>query len=424
MFPVDDRPTRPIPRVPRRRSSDQRFLLFAGVGGMLLIAAPIVVFSQTTPQDGAPGAPGSEAGRVPAQVSDPPQHPRPLAESGLPGGAAHLDRNGRVGVLARGLDDVVVRNVTDEGRSLSGGWTNMGGNAVDAPTAVRDGYGDLAGFAIGVDGHLRGHLGIAKPGSQQVPWRDMGGDDLTGVPAAAVNSENRIVVVARSLRGALRVTEQRELGVDEWTPWQDLPIEAVEGDPAIHRDARGDLRVFAQGADRRLRAVAQLRPAADAWGAPEDLGLGGEGRPSVALDKQGRLRVFVRTPQETLQQIAETGTASHAWGEWVQLGGTIESEPFAAVDAKGAVACYALDQRGELQEIYQAGPGRSGWSRWIETEGVMNELVGVSPDARGRLFVFAVGERGGMESMHQTIPAGGPWTSWSTELGGSFTLNR
>ncbi|KAA5830107.1 hypothetical protein ABT337_09925 [Saccharopolyspora hirsuta] len=408
--PALDQPT--MPMVPVQRRSDRRLLVLAGIGGLILITAPIVAFSQATGLKDA-AAPGVPSPVVPGVVSQ----PRPTVISPLPGAPVAVDNARRLALLARGQDDAVLRSFTSsQSGDTPSGWTNLGGSAAGAPVAVRDGHGELAAFYIGVDGHLWFKHQAAQAQAPFEQWTDLAGGGLVGTPAVAPDAQGKLVVAARAADGAVRVVKQAEIGADEWTDWRPLPAVA-EGDPVIYRDSRGKLRVFAIGPDRQMWAVAETSAGANEWTPPTSMGGDLSGTPAAAMDAKGRLCVFALRADGSLQKNREAEAASGTWSGWQDMGQRLVGKPVAINDAKGTVVIYGLNEHGALQEIWGIPPEVKA----VDHGGAITELVGAAQDPTGRIFVYGIGAKGSMVSTHQEKPAAGPWTDWSDELGGVFT---
>lgn len=153
----DNQQTVPMMRV--RRRNDQKLLVLAGLGGLVLIAAPVVVFSQ----GGLPS--GSRAGMpviadVPGGFATPLEKGVPasleMRVSPLPGASSRLDPMGRLVLVARGQGGTVQCNTqfAPSPASTGGGWVDLGGSAAGDPVLASDAYGALAVFVVGTNGNL------------------------------------------------------------------------------------------------------------------------------------------------------------------------------------------------------------------------------------------------------------------------------
>ncbi|MEV5543850.1 hypothetical protein AB0L13_44290 [Saccharopolyspora shandongensis] len=408
--PVFDQPTTPMS--PARRRNDNKLLVLAGIGGLILIAAPVVAFSQASGPEPVVTEPGN-----PGVVPEAWNPPRPVTVSPLPGGPAAVDNARRLTLLARGQDNTVLRNFTASASGAApSGWTNLGGSAVGAPVGVRDGHGELAAFFVGTDGNLFYKNQAAQAQAPTTEWVNLKGAKLVGTPAVAPNAQGKLLVAARANDGTVRVIQQNQIGSDDWTEWSSpLPVFATS-DLAIHRDAQGKLRIFGIGLDEKLWEVSETRLASNDWAPPANLGGTLFGVPSVAMDGQGRLCVFALGEDGSLMSIREADAASREWLGWQNLGHRLAGNPIAVPDARGTVMIYGLNEDGSLQEIW----AESSDAKPVNHGGNIAELVGVAQDSTGRIYVYGIGKKGDMEGIHQTQPASGPWTNWSSELGGVF----
>jgi hypothetical protein len=393
----------------RRRRGDQKLLVLGGLGGLVLIAAPFVVFSQV----GGPEVPSTPTSSVAPGVQGQPQ---PVWVSPLPGGPVQVDNERRLTLLARGQDDAVLRNFTSTpSGGASSGWTNLGGRAGGAPVGVRDGHGELAVFFIDTDGNLRFKFQAEGPQAPVQPWGNLNGGRLVGTPAVGVDSQGKLVVVARAGDGGVRVIQQKEVGVDSWTDWRMLPAVAT-ADLAIYRDSQGALQIFGTGPDKQLWQIGQTRPGVNDWTGTGSLGGAFSGSPAVTMDAQGSLCVYALGADGSLLRNTETAAASRTWSGWQGMGHRMVGKIFVVIDARGVLVVYGLDENGALQEVW----GSPSHVESAQHGGDIAELVGAAKDATGRTYVYGIGKKGDMESTHQPAPASGPWVKWTGELGGVF----
>ena len=189
----------PMTRVRSRRGSDHKLLLLVGLCGLVLIAAPIVVFSQVIDKDDTPAVSGVVQG----------SQGQPTRVSPLPGAPAQLDGSGRLMLVARDQDGSVVRNFQSATPGAqSSGWTVLGGNAAGMPVAMMDARGEMAVFVVGTNGNLRYNSRSATGADLSAAWRDLGGGHLAGMPAVAQDAQGRLVLVARTADGRLREIQQ------------------------------------------------------------------------------------------------------------------------------------------------------------------------------------------------------------------------
>ncbi|MER7011907.1 hypothetical protein ABT324_10810 [Saccharopolyspora sp. NPDC000359] len=397
----DEYPTTPMRRIPQRRD-DQRSSLVAGVLGLVLIATPLIVFSQVPGTGDAP--PEGSSTLQQAQVS------------AQPAAAVQLTGDRDVVLFARAQDGSVLRHLHSSSPiEPDHGWVNLGGSAAGDPVAVTDAFGRLAAFFVGTDGALWMSPDVS-PTAAAAPWRELGGPDLTGRPAAVQDARGRLAVVARSADGTLWESHQTEPAGETWSDWRDLAAHSST-DPAIHRDPRGVLRVFAVGADGRMAVLSQT--GLGTWSEPTDLGGSLTTSPSVVVDRDGRLQVFARGADGSLQHNAETNPGA-GWAGWHSAGGDVAGPPLAVLDARGTVVVFAATPRGAVEHTWGVEALRHGLNKWVSIGGNTAELTAVTKDALDELVVFAIGKRGGMEEAHQENPAAGPWSTWSTEPGGVF----
>lgn len=412
-----------------RRRNDQKLLVLAGIGGLVLIAAPIVVFSQLAERSEPSGVPSDlsaplivgEYARPGGLVDEPSPTSPSLWVSPLPGTSSRLDGAERVVLVATSVNGTVVTSTqTDrpEKQEISG-WVGLGGSAAGDPVLATTAAGELTVFIVGTDGHLMQNRGLEPAVNGTSGWRDLGGEQFVGTPAVSQDAEGKLVVVARRADGSLWVTQQTAVVADTWSEWQQLPAPAAH-DPAIYRDSHGELRIFASGPDGRLRTVKQVGLSGAEWSVPQDLGGSPAGPPAVILDAEGRLRVFVLDAAGAMEHNVETAAASDAWVGWENLGGQLMGRPFATTGARGGVAVHALDFSGKLREVFQAGVERERWSEWKDRGGNLARLVAVVQDRQGRFVAHGIGKKGGMERALQLVPSTPHWTDWATDLGGVF----
>jgi hypothetical protein len=404
----------------RVRPVRDRKLWVAGLGGLLLIAAPLVVFTRwAEPDEVGEGVRNSGEPGV-SQVE--PFDPAAPGSARLPGASSRLDGEGRLVLLARGQGMAVLQNVQSGPSSERyTGWTGVGRDVEGDPVLATDAQGVLTAFIIGIDGHLRQDREVTVDQDEAGGWRDLGGPDLVGTPAVAQDADGSLVAVARAANGTLWETRQSEPASDTWTAWRSLSLPAVTN-PAIFLDSQEKLRIFAVGPDGRLSTIAQAGSGAQ-WNAPRNLGGTTDGSPTVAMDKQGRLRVFVLGTDGSLQHNVETGAAADTWLGWESLGGKLMGRPLAIKGHSGAVVVFALKENGALQEMYQTGRDREDWSPWVGHGGSIARLVSVAMDSKGRLVVYGIGKKGSMEQNYQLVRASGKWKGWENGLGGTFPLN-
>ncbi|MGW1680146.1 hypothetical protein [Saccharopolyspora sp. NPDC002376] len=420
-FSVETRPRKPAPPVQRR--NDHKLLVLAGIGGLVLIAAPIVVFSQLADQVGPGGVPAGSEGSVMGEYDlEEPYPASPLLQvSPLPGASSRLDGSGRVVLAATSASgSVLISSQMDGSQGPEfNGWVDLGGSAAGDPVLVTNAIGEMTAFAVGTDGHLRQNRGLQPAVDGESEWRDLGGERLVGMPAVAQGADGKLVVAARGADGSLQVIQQTAVVADTWGGWQRLRAPAAH-DPALYRDSHGKLRIFASGPDGQLRTISQASTSAAEWNVPQDLGGSVAGPPAVVMDLEGRLRVFALRADGSLAHNVEADAASNAWVGWADLGGQLEGKPFATVGRRGGVAVHVLDRHGTLREVYQAGVHREKWSGWQDRGGSAARAVSVIQDAQGRFVVHAIGRTGGMERAYQRVPSSSDWSGWATDLGGAF----
>ncbi|MGP4014982.1 hypothetical protein [Saccharopolyspora sp. 5N708] len=380
-----DGQTMPIPKI-RERRNDQKVLILAVIGGLVLITAPLVVFSQIIPLTQSAGttspapAPNkqvavprpTQSARPASQAPPPVESQVPVAETAvvlpLPAGPASLDRTGRLMILARSLDNTIMRNYqTKPAAGPPSGWGPLGGSAAGAPIVAVDGRGSMAAFMIGTDGAVWVNPETAPTASNvSQTWHSLGGNRLVGMPAAAQDVQGRFVLVARDADGALWCNYQNRAGEATWNGWQALPGN-TSADPAIYRDSLGRLRIFALGPDGLIQTHTQTQPATNNWGSGQIPGGTMTQRPSVAMDGQGRLHVFSLGPDGSLQENVENGP--DAWRGWQNLGGQLVGKPIAVADANNRLAVFALSPTGSVMQTYQTGPGNTRWYDFAGADG-------------------------------------------------------
>lgn len=393
----------------RRRRIDYKLLVLVGIGGLVLIAAPLLVFVQLgdSPSSGVV----ANAPAIPSSSDSPAQ------DSSLPAAAAQLDQ-GRLMILARGQSNGIMRNYQSEPAGRLSGWTPLGGKTAGCPIVAKDASGRLPAFIIGTDGALWEKPETASNADVSAQWRNLDGNNLVGTPAAAQDADGKLVVVARDADGSLWKTYQSTPGGDDWSGWEELPASAHQ-DPAIYRDSQGKLRIFAVGHDGQMRTITQTRRGTDAWSEATQLGGRFTSPPAVTMDEDGQLQIFALDARGSLWQKAEVEGASNSWRDWQDLGGHMRGRPIAVADAHDTVVVFALDKEGSLWHVYQGVT--TPWV-WGPLEGSLAELSAVAEDSEGQLVVYGIGKKGGMEERHQEKPASGPWSEWANK-GGVFPRN-
>ncbi|MEV0054400.1 hypothetical protein AB0H34_28340 [Saccharopolyspora shandongensis] len=408
----------PIKRVDRRK--DQKLLVLAGLGGLVLIAAPVVVFSQALGGERPPWTNTGDPAGIQLPFETGTYAAQPTQISPLPATSARLDKAGRLVVVARGQNHEVLSSTqaAPSSGSVTTGWVNLGGSAAGDPVIATNADGELVAFAIGTNGALLENYQVKPSTGAVANWRVLGGTNLVGMPAVAQDAVGKLVVVARAADGSLWTAQQTQPGGSTWTEWRSLPMPAAH-DPALFRDSKGKLRIFAAGPDRQLRTMAQAGLAVDEWNAPRSLGGATTGPPAVAMDDQGSLRVFSLTVDGSLLDNVELSAASDTWRGWQSRGGRLMGRPLVVADPKGCVVVHVLTVNGTVQEIFQL-PDRKSWSEWHDHAGSIAKLVASAQDSQGRLAVYGISKRGGMEQTYQAIPASGPWVGWESDLGGVF----
>lgn len=400
------------------RRPNTRLLVLACVGGLLLIAAPPVAFSLFGPNRPLLTDTPSTATR--SLVPDRPVPPRKPASS------ANRDATGRLVVLGRALDGSVQRNYQGKPAKGSVGWHSLGGNIQGKPVLVVGPGTDyeMSAFAIDPQGKLRQHPSVSAMRTASENWKDLGGRNLVGTPAVALDSNDRFVVVARATDGKLWVRYQTGERERDWSHWHPLPGPPVLGDPVIHRDGQNRLRVFALGSDHVIRTLTQEEPGIDEWSPGEIPGAVANASPAVTTDGRDRLHVFTIDPEGTLRTTVETEPASGTWRDWdSHPGPPLTGKPIASNDANNTVVAFAIhrDTR-HLMHLYEdperSGPDSTEWGEWEDLGGSLTELLSTVNDANGHLVVFGIGTNGTMAQNYQENRASGPWHGWDHSFGG------
>ena len=232
--------------------------------------------------------------------------------------------------------------------------------------------------------------------------------------AAALNADNSTALFAVAQNGDL---ETNHFANGAWGGWQPLPGgKAFTGVPAAALAKDGRLMVFARTASGQAGYFYQASPGSASWHGPLPLGTSQvTSAPAVVAWPDGHLEVFARLPDGTLGQTSQLGAASAGgWSGWVSLGGHLAGPPRAALDDTGHPQVFALGPDGGLGVDAYAN-GR--WQAWRALPGghAYTGMPAIGGNADGRLEVFARTTSGLVKHVWQNP---GDQTRW----GGPLTL--
>lgn len=234
--------------------------------------------------------------------------------------------------------------------------------------------------------------------------------------AAALNADNSPQLFAVARNGEL---ETNHLANGAWGGWRPLPGgTGFTGVPAATLAKDGRLMVFGRTTNGQTGYFYQAAPNSGAWHGPLSLGTRQvTSAPAVVGWPDGHLEVFARLPDGTLGQTSQLGaTNATGWSGWVSLGGHLAGPPRAALDDTGHPQVFALGPDGGLGvDAYANGRWR-GW-RPLPGGHAYTGTPAVGMNADGRLEVFARTTSGQVTHVWQNP---GDQTSW----GGALTLFR
>jgi hypothetical protein len=315
--------------------------------------------------------------------------------------------DGRLEMFARAPDQAIFHDWQTKPNAGWNGWASLGGSTTQDPIVASDADGRLEVFVI-AGGHLYERFQLVGGGWFDT-WRDQGGDNLVGEPAALENADGRLEVFARDESGALWHKWQHTAN-GPWDDWASLGG-VITSNPNVGRNKDGRLEVFALGSNDELFHIWQVS-AGGTWSAWD--GFGGiklEGTPHVGDNADGRLEVFVTGSDRKLHHIAEL--AQGGWSGWID-GGTFEvvGEPAMARNRDGRMEVFARGSDNSLWHLWQTAPNE-GWTdgtRIDSTNGLASS-PDVAPNADGRLEAFWRASNGAVKTVFQTTPGG----SWSAE---------
>ena len=232
--------------------------------------------------------------------------------------------------------------------------------------------------------------------------------------ATALNADNSTELLAVAQNGAL---EADHFANGVWTGWQPLPGGNVfTGVPAAALSKDGRLVVFARTTSGQAGDFYQAAPNSASWQGPLSLGTRQvTSAPAVVAWPDGHLEVFARLADGTLGQTSQLSAASETgWSGWGSLGGHLAGPPQAALDGTGHPQVFAVGpDHGIGVDAYANGR----WQGWRPLPGG-NEYTGmpaVGMNQDGRLEVFARTTSGTIAHAWQNP---GDLTHW----GGPLTL--
>lgn len=128
-----------------------------------------------------------------------------------------------------------------------GAWRSLGGDGLTADVGVvRNGDG----FEI-VARHTDGSVRVARlAGDTLGTWRNLGGTDVTGLPATVVHSDGKLQVVVRRADG--KIYTQRETSAGFPGTWQPIDGVTTKGAPAAIVTSRGNVEITVRSSSDSL----------------------------------------------------------------------------------------------------------------------------------------------------------------------------
>lgn len=347
-------------------------------------AAPAVPPPAPTPEPApapAPEQPAEQSVQQPAGCS--------LVDCDLPARRTARAANGSLVTLAQSPTGTVQRYVQSSAQAEPRLEGDLGGNVKYAPVVVADNTGKLVGLAIDASGKLLYNPNV----DPQVPldvvassWETIA-DGVVGTPAAAQDSNGRLVVVAKSPDGALwRIHQTTSDG--EWASKRPLGGPQIDGEPEIYRDRVSALRVFGLSRDHYVHTWAQ-RFDVDSF---DDRQLGKiklDTKPTAVL-RSGRFHLLARDGEGALHQITELdgpGGLNQWQPEWSpapEFPGQYTGMPIVATDESGAAIAFVRG-KGAPNRVYYAVLGSGGSSEELAQE--MNPMLSATLDENGAIAV-------------------------------------
>ena len=369
---------------------------------------------------------------LPLPVPEPSQDPDPggLVPGRRPRSPRHFSRGARTGAFAAvgavAVAVIVVATLSTAKPSKAGD-TAFGPSSPAAPVsvapAVTEQFRVAAALTAGNSPEL---FAVAKNGTLEADayaggtwggWQPLpGGSTFTGVPAAALAKDGRLMVFARGTTG---VTEYFYQSGGNWTGPVRLGDRPVTSSPAVVAWPDGHLEVFARLADGTLGQAAQRGTASTAgWSGWTSLGGHLAGPPQVALDGSGDPQVFALGPNGGLGVDAY---ANGGWQGWRALpgGDQYTGMPAVGMNEDGRLEVFARSTAGAIEHVWQ-NPGKL--TQWGGPLTLFPSAAGdpeVFNTKGGRMEVFVQAPGGTVEHSWQLQPVAGTGWAHPASLDGS-----
>ncbi|MEU8331549.1 glycoside hydrolase domain-containing protein [Micromonospora sp. NPDC048839] len=319
-----------------------------------------------------------------------------------------LNADGRLQAFQTRGSGAVYSTWQTSANGVFGDWANLGGNDLQAPTAVTKPNGRIELLAIGGDSKLYDKWQTTANGPF-ADWAGLGGTDLTTDLTTATNADGRLQVFVIGGNGSLYSVWQTTTS-GPWSAWANLGGSDLRSLSAVKKKD-GRIELFAIGGDGKLYHKWQNTangPFAD-W-----TSLGGNDLTTdltIAANADGRLQAFVIGGNGALYSIWQT-TTSGPWSAWTNLDGTDLHAIKAVTKTDGRIELFAIGGDGKLYHKWQ-NTANGPFADWTSLggNGLTTDLA-VATNADGRLQVFVGGGNGSLYSMWQTTTSG-PWSTWA-----------
>ena len=305
-----------------------------------------------------------------------------------------VDTGGEVAVFARDFDGLLWSQQTSGG--TFGAWTQIGHGAESRPEAVQAGA-DTFVFFRSVGNQLNLHR---RTGGVWQARENLGGS-IVGTPAAGVDADGDVIVVAMAAGGD---PWYRRFSGGTWGPWTYVGG-SLRGrlELAAHE---GNLYLFAldPGGALWYRKWDRTTNAWEAW-----TGLGGQLKSAPAAASQGNELTVLALDNggATWHRTLTTG--------WATLGGSLTGTPDLAASGSNRLTTMSLNAQGEAWTRQRQG---ANWSSWQGLGGALT----AGPELAGRganVYAFAMNST---RNVWYRKWDGSAWGAWQG-LGGSFEFD-
>ena len=361
---------------------------------------------------------------VASELLAPPEPPKIVAGATTPAGRGRWRRRPGRGVLTGGLAAigavavaVVVVAALNGGKPANAGNTSFGTTSPSVPPAVPEQFRVAAAlnadnspelFAVARNGELAAdHFANGAWGG----WQPLPGTGFTGVPAAALAKDGRLMVFARTTSGMTGYFYQSSPDSASWNGPVQLGDRQITSAPAVIAWPDGHLEVFARLPDGTLGQATQLSTASETgWSTWSSLSGHLAGPPLAALDDTGHPQVFALGPDGGL------GVDAYANGQWqgwraLPGGKAYTGMPAVGMNQDGRLEVFARTASGAIDHVWQ-NPGNQ--ARWGGPLTLLPNAAGdpsVFSTKGGRMEVFARAPDGTVEHSWQFQPVAG--TGWA-----------